>query len=86
MKRGRKPGRKLTGALCIAIAPDVLMRLVAMSYHMGRKGMLGKTARPILEQAVTDYYNRLSEAQKAEYDEILANVQITESGSDVKLE
>lgn len=71
--------KKFDTYLQVFVTHDVRLRLVAIAYLTGNKGMFSRPVKTFIEEGINRYLETLTPKQKKEYDEILANVMVMES-------
>lgn len=64
--------------LDLFVRPETRREVISIAYHMGHKGVYAKSGRLLLEKAILDYVEGLSQREKREYDAIMQNVMIAE--------
>lgn len=69
--------------LSLQVAPDLQMKLVAAGYLRGDRGAYAGICREVLTVGFTEWYNKLSESRRKEFDEILATLKASEGLSEV---
>jgi hypothetical protein len=62
--------------MTIVVDRATRIKLVAIAYHMGQKGLYSRPAKIFLNKGMEDYMANLTPKQQAAYDEIMMNVQV----------
>lgn len=71
--------KKYTDQLNFLAEPGTIKKLVAMSYFLGTRGKYGAIAKRLVVDGIRTFESGLSPSNKKIYDEILSNLNITES-------
>ena len=64
--------------LDLFVKKETRLKVIAIAYQMGLKGVYAKSGRALLEKAIEEYIDDLSPRDKADFDKILNSVMISE--------
>ena len=71
-----KQSRSFGNRMDVSVSLEMRMRLIAIAYHMGAKGVYAVPARNFISEGIKAYEAGLSGRAKSDYREILQNVKI----------
>lgn len=71
-----KTSKDFTATLNFGVDLDTKQHLTAIGYFTQAKGEYASPARNFLKRSIKDWYRNLSERDRKDFDEILANVRI----------
>ena len=69
-----KTTRDFPEQISVGVGEELKQRVIAFSYLSGNGGMYAATVRNFLHDKLMEEYSKLEGRQKADYEEILANV------------